>query len=319
MILDEIYIENSKRIIHASDEACNITIKNEKFIDKKIINWINTTKFYRYFYTNGKISVNFYMESIDLANFEFINNHIALILMIYELFSKRINYQLYIKYNIFCSQYKKYLKPNEDKILGYKNINSGYTISPDKNFSEIVIFRKEELLKVLIHETIHAFHFDEDFFADSCSLKYFDGIKKSNYPFEAYTEYWAEIIYLKIMSLIKNIPYETLFKKELQWSKKNSDVICNMFDMQNYGEMSKIKQETAAYFYYIIKYLYMKYGMITSDIHEGKCSDINKNINFYMKNEFPDKININKIDFVKFTMTTYNNNIDEEIKKIYTQ
>jgi hypothetical protein len=89
------------------------------------------------------------------------------------------------------------------------HINSGQT-DPVKN--EIMIFRKEEWLKVFIHECFHLFCLD------FCDLNInYTGMFKDLYNiesefllFEAYTEFWARTINLSIVSYytVNDISYK---------------------------------------------------------------------------------------------------------------
>lgn len=94
-------------------------------------------------------------------------------------------------------------------LLGPKEVNSGVTFleapkeQAHKN-GEIILFRREEHLKVLIHELIHAFHLDYQIILHSKSIE-----KNicSNYPVllnEAYTEAFATLIYLFYLHIRKH-------------------------------------------------------------------------------------------------------------------
>ena len=159
------------------------------------------------------------------------------------------------------------------------------------------------MIKVAIHELIHAFEFDKNFSSLSCQ-RYFDKIKNANYPFEAFTEYWAEMIYIKILSLIYNKDIQTIINDFLEHNKKMSDIICYKFNMNNYGELEKINQESGTYFYFIVKYIYMKYNIFKEDIDNNKCNIINKNISEYLIKEIPDNISSDN-DKINFTMIPY--------------
>lgn len=104
--------------------------------------------------------------------------------------------------NINLRDKKKYINKNTE-ILTEKEVNSGYCRYISKTNSEITIYRIEELLKVFIHETIHALHFD-DFYDPLSIIKYYK--KKYNISSdkintnEAYTEIWANLINCYLIS-----------------------------------------------------------------------------------------------------------------------
>ena len=60
---------------------------------------------------------------------------------------------------IYLTKFKKKLPKNKTDIISALNVNSGVTIYYN-NFREIVIYREEELIKVLFHELIHYYDFD---------------------------------------------------------------------------------------------------------------------------------------------------------------
>jgi hypothetical protein len=114
-------------------------------------------------------------------------------------------------YLYFTSNQKRLPKTNID-VLDEINVNSAFTTTCPVN-SEIVVFRKEEWLKVLIHETFHNFGLD---FSDSNSnhckkeiVKLFP-VKSEVNLYESYTECWAEIINVSFCSfhLMKHVSFE---------------------------------------------------------------------------------------------------------------
>jgi len=98
-------------------------------------------------------------------------------------------------YFYFTSLEKK-LPSSTNHILGENNANTAFTRSCQAN-AEIVIFRKEDWLKVFFHETCHSFGLDfSDMNTDECSqhiLRIFK-VKSDVNLFEAYSEFWAEIM-----------------------------------------------------------------------------------------------------------------------------
>lgn len=100
-----------------------------------------------------------------------------------------------VVYLYFTSLEKK-LPSSNIFILDEINVNTAFTTSCQKD-SEIVVFRKEEWLKVFIHETFHNFGLDfsdmNNDEAHKCILKIFKVTSDVNL-FESYTEFWAEIM-----------------------------------------------------------------------------------------------------------------------------
>ena len=89
---------------------------------------------------------------------------------------------------------KKFPKKNE--ILGPNEVNSGLTFLDVHKNGDIILYRKEELLKVLIHELIHSNLIDEKIIF-SGSINEFSKLFCVNYNIllnEAFTESFATII-----------------------------------------------------------------------------------------------------------------------------
>jgi len=101
-------------------------------------------------YKRLTLNFNYYSndDKIDIKQFDKIINHI---LLFYEIYKSGLD-KMYI--SIYDTPLKKTLE-NTPKITT-NNINSGYSIPYTK---QIVIYRTEELLKVLIHELLHIFQF----------------------------------------------------------------------------------------------------------------------------------------------------------------
>lgn len=91
-------------------------------------------------------------------------------------------------------------------ILGLSEVNSGEAYTDINNISHISIWRKEELLKSIIHELIHSLHYD--YRNDSHDIinyyrnKYNITSKKVN-TYEAYTESFTGILHSYLLSKYK--------------------------------------------------------------------------------------------------------------------
>lgn len=108
--------------------------------------------------------------------------------------SKEVNVFLYM------SKLKKLVPDNYSHVLNYKNANSAFTTGCQRK-TEICVFREEEWLKVLTHESFHNLGLDFIEISSSASQKANDKIKEI-FPvnltdmrlFETYCEMWGEII-----------------------------------------------------------------------------------------------------------------------------
>jgi hypothetical protein len=148
---------------------------------------------------NRKIKVVFVVEDPNIElKINTYNKYVDSIIMwlyILNLYSSKQCANSLVIYFYFTSLEKK-LPVSNIYILDEKHINTAFTTTCPKD-SEIVIFRHEEWFKVFIHETFHNFGLDfSDMNNDNCHnylLKIFKVNSLVN-SYEAYTEFWAEII-----------------------------------------------------------------------------------------------------------------------------
>jgi hypothetical protein len=97
---------------------------------------------------------------------------------------------------VYLTDFKKVLPNNNINVIDTMNINSGLSDVCRKS-GEIVIYRKEEWFKVLIHETFHNFGLDfaaMDIGILKTKIRKLFPVKSQMLVFECYTELWAEII-----------------------------------------------------------------------------------------------------------------------------
>ena len=106
---------------------------------------------------------------------------------------------------IYLSSLKKELPTHSSITIDQNHANTGFTSNCMVN-SEIVIFRQEEWFKVFLHESIHNFSLD---FSDmninhinKQILKLFPLANSEVTAYEAYTEFWAEIMNATILAIV---------------------------------------------------------------------------------------------------------------------
>ncbi len=159
--------------------------------------------------------------------------------------------------NYYLVDQNKVLKEELNGELSKDEVNSGSCQRFDSE-AIINIWRKEEILKVTIHELIHAFSFDyinEGDLKNHYNNKYnLEGIHINSQ--EAYTEIWAQLINCFIISQYtdQDKQYEmfsTMVLLEKEFSDFQSDKIFNHTNLSN--EIININKETNVLAYYIIK------------------------------------------------------------------
>lgn len=145
------------------------------------------------------IKVHFIVENDGVElEVEMYNKYMEMITMwlyILNMYGSKECANTLIIYFYFTSL-EKSLPTSNIHILDETNVNTAFTTTCPKN-SEIVVFRKEEWFKVFIHETFHNFGLDFSMMnneeINKCILDIFKVYSHVN-AYEAYTEFWAEII-----------------------------------------------------------------------------------------------------------------------------
>jgi hypothetical protein len=105
---------------------------------------------------------------------------------------------------IYLSSVKKELPVHSSIIIDQNHANTGFTRNCTVN-SEICIFREEEWFKVFLHESFHNFSLDfSDMNIDHINkqiLQLFPLANSEVTAYEAYTEFWAEIMNACILAI----------------------------------------------------------------------------------------------------------------------
>ena len=111
---------------------------------------------------------------------------------------------------VYLTSLTKVLPNSNIHVLEENNVNTAFTYTCRID-SEIVLFRKEEWFKVLMHETMHnlALDFSDINYqvVDQQIMGLFPVATRGN-SFEAYTEFWAEILNAVFCSYYMIDPYE---------------------------------------------------------------------------------------------------------------
>jgi hypothetical protein len=283
--VSEIKEENydSKISNYYNDNITNIINK-----DLQIFNFINT-KFYgenlksnfissriiRNIINNLFIKTEFNLNNRKITIFSKNNldhkliNKIDSILNFFDYLTKKNNYY---KIDIYLSDQKKQINFNND-FLGPDNINSGLTLP--RHY--IVLFRKEELIKVLIHELIHYLDLDMRNNQNELLFLYKDINLKADIinPNEAYTEILA-IVFLNIWEYYyRNFKINNFIKYklniELYWSFIQITKILKFFKYKSFDDLftkkSLFHQKTNVLSYFFLKtVLLLNLNLIFNDL-----------------------------------------------------
>ena len=157
--------------------------------------------------------------------------------------------------NVYLIDEKKTIHA-QMKELGKEQVNSGSCQIGDKTI--ITIYRMEELMKVIIHELIHAFQYDN--FIDSPQVirhyqkKYKISSQQIN-THEAYTEFWANIINCYLISQRVRRNQFNLFLILISLEKEFAEFQAHkVFYLTNLNEKEiDINKDTNVLAYFIIR------------------------------------------------------------------
>lgn len=240
----------------------NPDVMGGKYIHKRIHDHIKKKLHLKvdreYIFDNTRICICIY--SIDRI-FPMAQLYDVLNFYIYTL--NKVSRKTNVKIKIYLCDLKKQFPKSDNQILNEFNVNSGATIF-DNNNRYVVIYRKEELYKVLLHELIHFYEIDfhnynmkyDRYFIKKFQIEVKTPVKNSNTPlalYESYTDtlacYGHTITYALFHHYDKNIEdmnriIDELMTKEIKHYTTIASKIL---------KFSKLKEDTHCFSYYIVK------------------------------------------------------------------
>lgn len=315
---NKVYDSKGVRIYFPSSVRKPTTLEPGEYVPIEIFSYIKTMKHYIQFeFTFFSRKVHIYFITISPPNIpifiDYIYNMITVLYLLEKYSSKDC------KRSSLFSIYL-YLTPFEKKIntgtIGAFQINTGINTKPvecsshPEYINEIIIYRKEDWFKVFIHESIHSFRLDFSFAGEEILsiLK----IDSQVNVFEAYVEFWAEIInalygsilYSKSPKMVMST-FEKIIQAERKFSLYQMEKILrtmnlSYFDIiQNNGKM--YKEESNVLSYFVLKTILLDHY---SDFICA-CKKNNENLlNYDEKNKF----------IIDFIFAYYNN--DEFLRNV---
>lgn len=256
----------------------NVFEKAGTYFPIQIVQKINQTKYEEYIFKLKKQNYHFVIKiySEETINIKSYIRYIKLILLLF-IYYKSIQIKQYNTITIYLTDFEKYI--TDIPILPY-NINSGYTYR-----NEVKLYRKEEWLKVFIHECIHLFEFDFHTLSNRSELSKYFPIQSKFLIYELYTEFWARILNISILSMNKSFPifkkrFHKYFKMEQLYSAVTTNKILNINHLDYSGliKPNPYKEETNVFCYYILIGLLFYYINDTMDFfvsHNKNILDFN--------------------------------------------
>jgi len=181
---------------------------------------------------------------------------------------------------VYLTSLKKLLPNTSQEVIGVNNVNTAYTI-PCSEPSEIIIYRKEEWFKVLLHESFHNFALDfATMPSDACVKRILETfpIESEVNLFEAYTESWAEIMNLAFCCFFKTHPTALTSPREI--SEENYEKNLETF-LGNFREISVAELNYSVF--QMVKML-NHMGLNYESIHSRDARLVIKRDNLYKEN-----------------------------------
>ena len=212
--------EIKKESIKIKKKDCkSIKLIETDFIDDIIRKYIKENLKYKYEikykYKNKLIRLCYYSKKEKLNNI-LIKKILKRIIFMMDIVNKYIN----INIDIYDTPFKKELPcTNCNKELKKINVNSGLSYN-----NNIIIYRKEEVLKLLIHEMIHVLDIDVKYENMYDKINLLDKLCLNDLLInESYVETWAILLdtYLKIKENMK-------ISESIFINKVNEDKIFNI-------------------------------------------------------------------------------------------
>jgi hypothetical protein len=226
------------------------SLSNEQFIDehlKKDITRLTNCRMiiFKTAESTFTLEIHYKHESLD----KFINSLMFMLSFVHMLGPHKVR-NIHMKY--YLLDVKRVL--DGDTFFDKEEVNGGSCWSgPDE--CSITVWRKEEILKVSIHELIHGLHYD--YKQDTSEIiqhyrqKYGITSPKMN-TFEAYTEIWAELLHCYLLSKLSDKHSYDLFSSNVGIEKVFSQLQANKV-LSLLEKNKDVNKQTNVTSYYLIK------------------------------------------------------------------
>lgn len=245
-------------------------------IRHRIESWNVYHKIFAFMLHSGRyIKIHFIFNHIDLSfNFTQIYKKMYIWLSFLDSHSN-LECSATLNIYIFLTDYIKTMPSKAGYELGRENVNTAFTFSC-KHSNEIFIYRKEELLKIFIHETFHSFGLD----FSNCNQDYANRIIKNKFTaigdkkdyniYESYCEIWAQLINILLINInkqhIEYIEWKKVINKylfyEIRWSIfQSSKILLHYgFEYKELFNKNKIvynESKTSVFSYFFLRAIAM--------------------------------------------------------------
>ena len=198
-------------------------------------------------------------------------------------------------YNITIENLQVYMYPStfkkvfpKKKPITTDNVNSGYTArSINKKQRYIVLFRKEDIENVFVHECIHYLDIEHKLFNHSDSfIKTFFTIQSSILLSEGYTEILT-ILYVSICnSILLNIDIGDILYNELLYGLLQSNKVFSLYAITGTDTFTNWKDDTNTFAYVIIKTVCLYHIDLFLDLFFDHTNIDSKSFSFFIIQHF---------------------------------
>lgn len=243
-----------------SNTSSTVLNENGRFISIKLKEMINSIKYLHwrtdFIIKDISLQVDIYKPHL----YDIDNRRIKTIIDIIKFisyFCKTINqdFKEKIEIKLVLSPFKKEICNND--ILTAYNVNSGFTIRDYyKGGSKIVIFREEEIIKVLIHELLHSFDLDSKLLGERYDIQFSKLFQKETAINlnESFTETFACLLNVCIASIYvsnrTNGSLKDTFRKILDYERRYILLVGEKVGRYN---MKNTREQTNITSYYVLK------------------------------------------------------------------
>lgn len=328
--IDAIYLDYFYKLIQTANNVVkktkiNITkgggrLKplNSLYIPVNIINYIAKTKNTTYKVTgiiNSKhIELYFICYDNKYINIYSYSKYVFLIIYILTIQFKN-NCSDFITIQIYLTPYLKIDPQHSHIILDKNEVNTGYSSVGCNTKTNLVIYRKEEWAKVLIHELFHNLNLDfallEIPHINKMLQKHFNLTIEFNVN-ESYAEIWGRLFLIFIKSYYNSlnsnefaINFKKIMVREICFSLEQTIKIQNRIKNVN-----QYKENTNAFVYYILTS-----GLMHNYANFIKWCDLNNKHLFYFN-----KTSNNAYNYAQFILSSLKNkNYNLLIKCLYNK
>lgn len=268
-------IKHTKRKSVQLNGEINGIDRSSRFIDAAVIKELDKfehTSTFALKINDTYLRLCIYHKEISKHTIQFIFFYVGFLSLLMQKWPKaNIIHELNV--DIFMYNGKKRLPPKQGMALTPLHVNSGYTTRYiDK--SQIVVYRREEVIKVLTHEFIHAFGLDKEVQDDGVFYKMFN-VCKPILISEAFTDTLACYINSVIYAHITGSNLKYCLDKETQFILSQANKVLHYlgYHIDNSHTLvsrAETCEHTNVIAYYILKAIMFERGAIKTFGNSGR-------------------------------------------------